>query len=383
MRMRGTNRPRAKVNYLAHTAPDSPAALREGSQLDFSSIQKPEEIESSKAVPDSFALSPRVYRRGGCSIYLGDVLDFYPRWERPSVIISDGAYGLGSFPGDPPTSAGLEDWYRPHVEAWRKFALPSTTLWFWNSELGWATVHPLLAKAGWEYRCCHVWDKGIAHIAGNANTKTLRKFPVVTEVCVQYVKRTYFEAQGMRMTMQEWLRHEWIRAGLPLWKTNHACGVKNAATRKYFTADHLWYFPPPEAFDALVRYANQHGKPSGRPYFSIDGKRPLTGEEWCQMRAKFTCSAGVTNVWREPAVRGIERLKEESQCIHMNQKPLKLLERCINASSDPGEVIWEPFGGLCSATLAAHRLKRRAYAAESVAEFYQIAVRRLENYDVF
>ena len=51
--------------------------------------------------------------------------------------------------------------------------------------------------------------------------------------------------------------------------------------------------------------------------------------------------------------------------------------------SDEGDVVWEPFGGLCSATLAAHRLKRRALAAESVSEFYQIALRRLENYDVF
>ncbi|MGA2660699.1 MAG: DNA methyltransferase [Verrucomicrobiota bacterium] len=371
---------RKKISYLAATETRDPLIVREGSQLEFSSKQIPEIVETSPTKADFSSLSPKVYRRGSCSIYWGDALDFYRQWARPTVIISDGAYGLGSFPGDPPTTAGLEAWYRPHVEAWTKLALPSTTLWFWNSELGWATVHPLLTSAGWEYRCCHIWDKGIAHIAGNANTKTLRKFPVVTEVCVQYVKKTYFEAQGMRMTMQEWLRHEWIRAGLPLWKTNQACGVKNAATRKYFTTDHLWHFPPPDAFDALVRYANAHGKPTGRPYFSLDGQRPLTGEQWSQMRAKFTCSAGVMNVWREPAVRGIERLKDQSQCVHMNQKPLKLLELCLKASSDEGDVVWEPFGGLCSATLAAHRLKRRAFAAESVAAFYQIAVRRLENY---
>lgn len=47
------------------------------------------------------------------------------------------------------------------------------------------------------------------------------------------------------------------------------------------------------------------------------------------MRAKFTCNAGITNVWNEPAVRGIERLKENNQCIHMNQKPLKLLEMIL------------------------------------------------------
>ena len=362
---------------------DDTAVVREDTQLDFASGQPSAALRKAKIANADAAFQPVVFHRDEAEIHRGDALGLYARWQAPTVIVSDGAYGLGSFPGDPPTIAALDEWYRPHIEAWTRHALPETTLWFWNSELGWATVHPLLVANGWEFRNCHVWDKGIAHIAGNANTKTLRKFPVVTEVCVQYVKKTFFEHDGVRMTMQEWLRYEWIRAGLPLWKTNDACGVKNAATRKYFTADHLWYFPPPDAFEALARYANTHGKPSGRPYFSCDGKRAITGAEWSGMRAKFTCNAGITNVWNEPAVRGIERLKENNQCIHMNQKPLKLLEMILRASSDEGDVIWEPFGGLCSATIAAHKLRRRPIAAECVPEFFNIAVKRLDNYDVF
>ncbi len=341
------------------------------------------------AVPDGAEIPHpdflrHVYRRDLAQVHFADVLDLYATWEHPQVIVSDGAYGLGSFPGDPSTIAGLEEWYRPHIDAWGRYSLPGTTLWFWNSELGWATVHPLLVAAGWEFRNCHVWDKGIAHAAGNTNTKTIRKFPVVTEVCVQYVRRVAFKvADSKSLPMQEWLRYEWLRAGLPLSKTNEACGVKNAATRKYFTADHLWYFPPPDAFDAFAKYANTHGKPEGRPYFSADGKRPLRGDEWAEMRSKFYCPLGVTNVWTEPAVRGQEREKLAHACIHMNQKPLKLLERCIAASSDRGDVIWEPFGGLCSATIAAHRLGRRAFAAECVPEFFQVAVRRLQNYELF
>lgn len=322
--------------------------------------------------------------RDGVSVCLGDALDFYSKWERPTVIVSDGPYGLNSYPGDPPTASGLAEAYRPHVEAWSRHARPSTTLWFWNSELGWANVHGLLESAGWEFRNCHVWDKGLAHIAGNSNSKTLRKFPVSTEVCVQYVKRTFFPiADGRRLSMQDWLRYEWERSGLPLTKTNEACGVKNAATRKYFTKCHLWYFPPPDAFKALATYANVHGRAAGRPYFSLDGQRPLSEAEWAGMRAKFYCPNGITNVWTEPAVRGAERLKAGGDCLHMNQKPLKLLERCIQASSDKGDTVWEPFGGLCSATLAAHRLGRRGYAAEINPEFYEIAVRRLDNYELF
>jgi DNA methylase len=321
------------------------------------------------------------YRRINPRLVCADAIDCYPTWPRPTVIVSDGAYGLGSFPGDPRTVDGLAAWYEPHIAAWARYSLTSTTLWFWNSELGWATVHPLLVKAGWEYRNCHVWDKGIAHAAGNSNTKTLRKFPVVSELCVQYVRDVRLPVNGVPASLKVWLRHEWQRAGLPLCLTNTACGVLNAATRKYFTQCHLWYFPPPEAFDRFAAYANLHGKPEGRPYFSLDGERPATAAEWAQLRAKFRCEVGVTNVWREPAMRGQERMKERGRlaCLHANQKPLKLLERIIKASSDAGDVVWEPFGGLCSVGVAAYRSLRAGYGAERVRNFYDLAIARLDR----
>ncbi|MDY7011859.1 MAG: DNA methyltransferase [Planctomycetota bacterium] len=321
------------------------------------------------------------YARDNVKIFHGDVLDLYAGWPSPIVIISDGPYGLGSFPGDPPTPHALADWYRPHIEKWSSHATPQTTLWFWNSELGWANVHHLFEENDWEYRNCHIWDKGIAHVAGNSNGKTLRKFPVTTEVCVQYTRNAFFKFQGTLLPMKEWLRAEWERTGLPLYQTNEACGVRNAATRKYFTRDHLWYYPPPEAFERLVKYANRCGDKEGRPYFSIDGKRPITRDEWSKMRAKFNFENGITNVWHANAVRGSERLKRSSKCVHMNQKPLSLIELCIRASSDPDDVVWEPFGGLCSVAFACYRLERECYAAEINREFFEAAKSRLEHYD--
>jgi site-specific DNA-methyltransferase (adenine-specific) len=322
------------------------------------------------------------YARDGTSLCFGDVMEWYSQWPSPVVIISDGPYGLGSFPGDPPTPDDLANWYLPHIKQWSKYSTPLTTLWFWNSEQGWANVHRTIVDCGWEFRNCHIWNKGIGHIAGNCNTKTIRKFPVATEVCVQYVRKAEFTLAGRAVSMQEWLRREWERTGLPMYKTNEVCGVQNAATRKYFTKDHLWYFPPTEAFELLQDYANKHGAKAGRPYFSIDGKKPLTKSEWERMRAKFHCRSGITNVWEEPAVRGVERLKKFYKCVHTNQKPLRLLERCIDASSDKKDVVWEPFGGLCSVAIASHRIGRKCFSAEINPDFYEIAQKRLENYDV-
>lgn len=318
---------------------------------------------------------------GSVQVEMADAVERYALWPAPTVIVSDGAYGIGGFRGDPPTPDGLAEWYEPHIAAWARYALPETTLWFWGTEIGWATVHPVLLKYGWTYRACHIWNKGIAHIAGNVNSKTIRRFPVATEVCVQYVRKVeLLSGDGELLSMQSWLRREWERTGIPLNKTNEACGVKDAATRKYFTMDHLWYFPPPKLMERLVDYANRHGRPSGRPYFSIDKRAPVTAEQWARMRPKWNHTHGITNVWSEPAVRGAERLKDRnSRILHSNQKPLRLIERIILASSDPGDIVWEPFGGLCSAAIASVRTERRCYSAEIVGEYYRQAKARVER----
>lgn len=316
----------------------------------------------------------------GVRLYHGDSSVLCKTWPKPVCIVSDGAYGVGGFPGDPQNTADLVSWYRPHVESWSACATPITTLWFWNTEIGWATVHPLLVEHGWEYVACNVWNKGASHVAGNANTKTLRRFPVVTEVCVQYVRPAKFEVDGAVLTAQEWLRSEWARTGLPMRLANDACGVKNAATRKYLTADSVWYHPPSEAFGAMSEYANKYGDPSGRPYFSTDGANPMSASDWNHFRAKFRCPFGVYNVWSEPPVRGKERIKNDTgKVVHANQKPLSIMKTIIMASTDVGDVLWEPFAGLATGALAADDLGRRAFAAEVSRSVFDAASTRIAS----
>lgn len=201
---------------------------------------------------------------------------------------------------------------------------------------------------------------------------------------MHYVKAARFQVDGRSLTMQQWLRHEWRRTGLPFRLANDACGVLNAATRKYLTADHLWYYPPVDAFVKLVKYANEHGDSKGRPYFSTDGKRTISGRQWAKMRAKFKCDVGVTNVWREPQVSGSERIqgsrngmKYKFRSLHGSQKPLKFIDLIIRSSTDKGDVVWEPFGGLCPGAVVSYHFVRRYYAAEIIPEFYIAAVERL------
>lgn len=311
----------------------------------------------------------------------GDALEAYPTWPIPTCIISDGPYGLGKFPGEEKTSDNLAEWYAPHIAAWSAAATAQTTLWFWNTEVGWALVHPVLALHGWEYQELAIWDKGIQHIAGNVNSKTIRGLPVVTEVAARYVFRPKLRTgdTGELMGMKDWLRHEWWRSGLPMSRANEACGVANAATRKYLTNCHLWYMPPPEHLEAMARYCQEHGRQVNPPCFSLNGETLPTASAWSRMRAKWNHTHALTNVWSVPPVHGEERIKGIKGYLHATQKPQELMRRQITASTDVGDTVWEPFGGLCSATVAAVGLGRNAFAAEHNPQYAEVAQARVED----
>lgn len=317
-----------------------------------------------------------------CNIHLfnDDAINLYDKWDSPTVIISDGPYGIKGFKGDLKTTKGLAEWYEPHIAEWTKKSTAKTTLWFWCTEQGWATVHPILLKYGWDFKACNVWDKGMSHVAGNVNTKTISHLPVVSEICVQYVKRAIFKVGDEQLNMMDWLISEWKRTGLPMRKTNEACGVIDAATRKYFTKDeHLWYMPPTDKFVKIVEYANNYGREQNRPYFSINGKNPLTAEDWDAMRPIFNCPIGLTNIWRAPQLRDKERLKNNNKSIHLNQKPLSFISQIIEMSSMRGDVVWDAFGGLFTTAVACLSHDRVCFSSEINPEIYAIGCDRLKK----
>ena len=69
--------------------------------------------------------------------------------------------------------------------------------------------------------------------------------------------------------------------------------------------------------------------------------------------------------------------RSQFKSLHGSQKPLKFIDRIVRSSTDAGDIVWEPFCGLCPGAVVSRLSFRRYRGAEILPEFYAAAVERL------
>ncbi|MCH8161068.1 MAG: site-specific DNA-methyltransferase [Chloroflexi bacterium] len=79
------------------------------------------------------------------------------------------------------------------------------------------------------------------------------------------------------------------------------------------------------------------------------------------------------NLWEFP----VTAKRERTNGGHPSQKPLALLERIVLLTSEPGDLLLDPFGGAGTLAVAAARHDRRWMLIESVEEYAELARTRL------
>jgi site-specific DNA-methyltransferase (adenine-specific) len=79
------------------------------------------------------------------------------------------------------------------------------------------------------------------------------------------------------------------------------------------------------------------------------------------------------NVWNFPRVR--YRMDEYEN--HPTQKPTALLDRIVRASSNPGDIVLDPFSGTFTTSYVAKALGRESIGIEAEEEYVKIGLRRL------
>lgn len=123
-----------------------------------------------------------------------------------------------------------------------------------------------------------------------------------------------------------------------------------------------------------VRFANAHEtliwahkKKDARYTFNHSAMKALNDD--LQMRSDW---------WELPLCNGRERIKVDGAKAHTTQKPEALLYRVLLASSNPGDVVLDPFFGTGTTGAVARKLHRHWIGIEREAGYVAVAKSRIE-----
>ena len=137
--------------------------------------------------------------------------------------------------------------------------------------------------------------------------------------------------------------------------------------------DVVWVKTNPMPNFRGVRFTNAHEtliwaqKNKGARYtFNYQAMKALNDD--LQMRSD----------WETPLCNGKERLKSNGSKAHATQKPEALLYRVIQSSSNPGDVVLDPFFGTGTTGAVAKKLHRHWLGIEQDKGYVKLAQKRLD-----
>ena len=211
-----------------------------------------------------------------------------------------------------------------------------------------ALLIPYFDDLGLELRQQIIVDKGMRSVSGRA-TRKYKMFPNVTESILFIVKDN-------KKFVKSFLKERQKAIGLTAKQINEALGVKSNGGGMWsiYTGNNVCeQFPTKELWGRLSE--NLH---FDLPYEKI--------------AQTFNAQMGFTDVWRDIDVY-------EEKRYHPTQKPIKLIKRLIYASSNKGDIVFDPFVGSGSTAVAAVQLERDFLGFEIEKKYYEIAVRRIDG----
>lgn len=94
-------------------------------------------------------------------------------------------------------------------------------------------------------------------------------------------------------------------------------------------------------------------------------------------KAKRINNCGTADILRVPNIK----LKgEDGKNLHDTEKPVELMKIMIDNSSNEGDIVFDPFGGIGSTAIACVELNRKCISVEIDKEYYDIKVDRVKEY---
>ena len=162
-----------------------------------------------------------------------------------------------------------------------------------------------------------------------------------------------------------------------IWHFGHGLHCKNRFSGRYETI--LWFTKGDDYVFNLddVRIPSKY---PGKRYYKGDKKGQLSGnplgknpeDVWV---LKKIAEDWESQIWDIPNVKSNHPEKVDHPC----QFPIELVERCVLALSEKGDVVYDPFVGVGSAIIGALKNGRRGYGTELEKKYIDIGLSRIND----
>ncbi len=205
---------------------------------------------------------------------------------------------------------------------------------------------PIMDEFGLELRQQIIINKGMQAISGRA-TRNYKIFPNVTESILFFVKDS-------KPFIKNFLKEQQKKVGLSAKEINERLGVKSNGGGMWsiYTGKNICkQVPTKELWEKLSIILN-----FDLPYEKI--------------AITFNAQIGITDVWDD--INFYEKNR-----IHPTQKPYKLIERLVYASSNENDLILDPFSGSGTTAVVCTNSNRNFIGVELDQEYKDLSEKRL------
>jgi DNA modification methylase len=205
-----------------------------------------------------------------------------------------------------------------------------------------------LEQLGLELRQQIIIDKGLRAISGRA-TKGYKQFPNTTESLLMFIK-------DAKPFIRSFLKERQLLLGLSSKEINERLGVKSNGGGMWsiYTGKNVCEQVP------TLELWNKLGE-------ILEFDFPYN-----QIAQTFNPQMGLTDVWTD-----IDFYSEKR--IHPTQKPIKLIKRLVEASSNEGDLVLDPFSGSGTTAIVCKALGRNSILIEKSPEYYALTLERIKE----
>ncbi len=238
------------------------------------------------------------------------------------------------------------EWVEKWIKQLSRVVKTNCSFWLFGYVKILSKILPIVEKYGFVFRQQIIVDKGMRSISGRA-TKNYKMFPTTTESIFFFVKNN-------QPNIKKFLKERQKEIGLTAKEINERMEVKS-------NGGGLWSLYTGENILAQIPTREMWEKLQEILKFKMD---------YSEVNFTFNPQMGHTDVWKD-----INFYEEDRE--HSTQKPVKLIERLIIASSNEKMLVLDPFMGSGTTAVAAKKLKRSFIGFEVDEKYHKYSLKRL------